>query len=77
MGRATRDTGAFDNPRGFFERSDVIAQNDAFLKHQRTNWALKSEACDARAGLAAALRPGEVRSVVMAVWHIRISPVHN
>ena len=54
-------TGAFDNPRGFFERSDVIAQNDAFLKHQRTNWALKSEAYDARAGLAAALRPGEGR----------------
>lgn len=31
--------GAFDNEKGFFERVDVVLQNDEFMRKQRISWA--------------------------------------
>lgn len=46
---------AEDNAKGFFERIDVVLQNDAFFKLQGVHYAWNTCKYDARAGLVAAL----------------------
>ena len=36
-----------DNKKGFFERSDVVLQNDWLLRDQKAHWSVKADAYDA------------------------------